>query len=251
MAVTFFDDRRLMRRAFGASLAVHGVLALLLPTWIHTQSQELQPVETLTFARIVRLDIARPPARAPERLVVKAVKRAPVPTFAHVKSEVAAHSKTKRSVPKPVAGTAGLVAAAPKAVPQETAAPLYARTSASAEPIAAASESAPMTPAPAAAVGAHSVNGADSDRGGVMPLGASQNPVLDPRVLATLQERIGVHVTLVVRVGEDGRTEHVAFDPPVDSQTEQTIEAILAQANWDAAICGGGVSCEGTATIRL
>jgi hypothetical protein len=90
-----------------------------------------------------------------------------------------------------------------------------------------------------------------SDRGGVLPFTAAQDPVLDPGVRAQLQQRFAVHVTLLVTVGEDGRTKRVVFQPPIDPQVEQQIEALLADANWDAAVCGGGVSCEGTATIKL
>ena len=52
-------------------------------------------------------------------------------------------------------------------------------------------------------------------------------------------------------VGEDGRTEEVAFDPPIDPQTESRIRSLLADANWDPAVCGGGVACEAHATIKL
>jgi hypothetical protein len=70
-------------------------------------------------------------------------------------------------------------------------------------------------------------------------------------VRAQLQQRFAVHVTLLVTVDEDGHTERVVFQPPLDTQTEQAIQQMLASANWDAAVCGGGVSCEGTATIKL
>ena len=66
-----------------------------------------------------------------------------------------------------------------------------------------------------------------------------------------LAQRFGVHVTLVVTVDENGRTENVSFQPPLDAQTERAIETLLASATWDAAVCGGGVTCEGTATIKL
>jgi hypothetical protein len=62
---------------------------------------------------------------------------------------------------------------------------------------------------------------------------------------------LGVHVTLVIDVGDDGRTENVVFSPPLDPQVETRIRALLADATWDPAVCGGGVSCEGSATIKL
>jgi hypothetical protein len=128
--------------------------------------------------------------------------------------------------------------------------PLYARPAASAQLSTHQAAAAP-SPAPATTVAPRSVaGGGASDRGGVLPLGAMQDPVLDPSVRAQLA-KLAVHVTLIVTVGEDGHTKRVEFQPPLDTQTEQTIESMLASANWDAAVCGGGVSCEGTATIKL
>jgi hypothetical protein len=130
-------------------------------------------------------------------------------------------------------------------------APLYARPTASAGVSTSQAPAAP-TPQPETTQAAREVAGTGtSDRGGVLPFTAAQDPVLDPGVRAQLQQRFAVHVTLLVTVGEDGRTKRVVFQPPIDPQVEQQIEALLADANWDAAVCGGGVSCEGTATIKL
>ncbi len=90
-----------------------------------------------------------------------------------------------------------------------------------------------------------------NDRGGVSPFGAEQPPVLDPRVKAALLQRFNVHVVLIITVGEDGKTKKVEFHPPLDDATQRAIQTLLANANWDAAVCGGGVSCEGVATIKL
>jgi hypothetical protein len=35
------------------------------------------------------------------------------------------------------------------------------------------------------------------------------------------------------------------------SPTKSRIQSLLADASWDPAVCGGGIACEGTATIRL
>ncbi|MGB9650580.1 MAG: hypothetical protein WCB01_02135, partial [Candidatus Cybelea sp.] len=84
-----------------------------------------------------------------------------------------------------------------------------------------------------------------------LPFGAQQpDPVLDPDVRKQL-DALGAHVTLIVTVGEDGRTENVSFRPPVDPQLETRIRSLLADASWDPAVCGGGVSCEAQATIKL
>jgi hypothetical protein len=64
-------------------------------------------------------------------------------------------------------------------------------------------------------------------------------------------DALGTHVTVLVMVGEDGRTESVYFDPPIDPQLENRIRTLLADATWDPAVCGGGVACEGRATIKL
>jgi hypothetical protein len=87
--------------------------------------------------------------------------------------------------------------------------------------------------------------------GGYLPFGAEQPvPVLDPNVLKQLGT-LNVHVTLLVTVGDDGRTQNIEFQPPVDPQVESRIRSMLADASWDPAVCGGGVSCSGIATIKL
>ena len=53
------------------------------------------------------------------------------------------------------------------------------------------------------------------DKGGYLPFGAEQpDPVLDPGVRKELAS-LGVHVTLVVTVGEDGKTKTIEFQPDV------------------------------------
>ena len=84
-----------------------------------------------------------------------------------------------------------------------------------------------------------------------MPFGAEQpEPVLDPSVRKEL-DALGAHVTLVVTVGDDGRTESVDFQPPIDPALESRIRSLLSDASWDPAVCGGGVACEGRATIKI
>jgi hypothetical protein len=250
MAVYVSHDNRLLQRALVASLGIHVLLALTFPSWIPRQSLGLQPIESLSVAHVVRLEIQRPATHSPPKALPKTTRRSPTVRFARVKSELAVRSpKAPRATP--VAGPVGARASAPKRVLSQQPAPLYAQASASAQPVAVVQERASATPAPAAQIAEHPVAGSNQDRGGVLPFGASQDPVLDPRTLATLQQRVTVHVTLLVTVGEDGRTKHVTFNPDLDPQTEQAIESILADADWDAAVCGGGVSCEGVATIKL
>jgi pyruvate/2-oxoglutarate dehydrogenase complex dihydrolipoamide acyltransferase (E2) component len=107
-------------------------------------------------------------------------------------------------------------------------------------------------PASSATPAARAVASVDAHQaGGYLPFGAEQPvPVLDPAVRKAL-DGLGVHVTLVVTVGDDGHTTNVVFAPPLDPQIENRIRSLLADASWDPAVCGGGVSCEAQATIRL
>ncbi|MDP9111947.1 MAG: hypothetical protein M3M96_09980, partial [Candidatus Eremiobacteraeota bacterium] len=78
-----------------------------------------------------------------------------------------------------------------------------------------------------------------------MPFGADlPEPVLDPKVRAELVRRFAsVHVTLLVTVGDDGRTKNIEFHPPLGARLQAEISALLVAANWDAAVCGGGIPC--------
>lgn len=252
MAVRTWHDSRLFERALIASLALHLLLALFLPGWMPAQSAGSQPVEALSFARVMRVEIRKPVKAAPAVAMPETAHHAAKVSFARSKSELSA--KTRKPVARPTAMNApeGKRAAAPIHVLIRHPAPLYARAPASSVPVSSSVSRAQQSPAPQASVDTHAVSGAGaSDRGGVLPFGASQDPVLDPGALAQLQKQFSGHVTLLVTVGEDGHTKHVTFQPPLDPQVEQRIEAILQDANWDAAVCGGGVTCEGVATIKL
>lgn len=245
-------DNRLLRRAIVASLAVHVLVALFLPTWIREQSQGLQAVETISFARIMHIAIMRPAAHTLPAVVPSTRHRAKLPSFARSKSELSVTRPKPHARPTAQNGPVGPLAAAPKKTESHQRAPLYAQAVASAAPVAATQNAAAQTPEPQSTVADRPVGGAStSNRGGVLPLGAQQDPVLDPTVFSKLQSHVNGHVTLIVTVGEDGHTKSVVFQPPLDAQTERSIQAILSGATWDAAVCGGGVSCEGVATIKL
>lgn len=245
-----WDGNRLLWRALAASLGLHMLLALFLPVWTAQVSGGLQPIEAVSFARLVRVQIARSTAKSLPAAVPRTTRRAPSVSFARTKAELTAPTRKPTARPKAQNGPVGSLAAAPKLVAEHHS-PLYARPAASAEISTQQAPPAP-SPQPAASQADRAVNGSgSSDRGGVLPLGAVQDPVLDPNVRAQIEQRFAVHVTLIVTVGEDGHTKKVVFAPPLDPQTERAIEAMLAQASWDAAVCGGGVSCEGTATIKL
>jgi hypothetical protein len=245
-----WDDNRLLWRALAASLGAHLLLALFLPVWTGQFSGGLQPIEAISFAPIVRVQIQRPSAQSLPAAVPRTVHRAPVVSFAHSRAELTAPRHKPSARPLTQNGPSGQVAAAPKLVAQRQT-PLFARPTASAGVSTRQAAAAP-TPQPQASQANYTVNGnGESDRGGTLPLGGMQPPTLDPGVRAELQQRFGVHVTLVVTVDEDGHTKAVEFQPPLDAQTEIAIKALLANASWDAAVCGGGVSCEGKATIKL
>ena len=246
------SDYRLLRRALVASLGLHLLLALFLPPWIAPQSQGLQPVEAVSFARVTHVEIQKPSAAALPAAMPDTPKRAPRVTFRRLKAELSANTRKPRAVPTTMTAPQGKSAAAPRRVAAQREAPIYARVADTSTPPSAVTSVAAQTPQPQASIRQRPAagNGA-ADRGGVLPFGASQDPVLDPSVRSELAQRFNVHVTLLVTVDEEGHTKSVVFQPPIDSGIERQIESVLAQANWDAAVCGGGVSCEGVATIKL
>jgi hypothetical protein len=250
MMVRTWDGNRLLWRALAASLGLHLLLAVFLPVWTAQEAAGLQPIEQLSFARVARVQIQRPAAKSLPAAVPSTHHRSPTVTFARVRAELTAHSRKPVTRPTAQAGPRGVTAAAPRLVAERNA-PLYARPAATAQ---VSTQQAPAAPSPeplASQANRDARGNGTSDRGGLMPFGETQDPVLDPGVLAQIQKRFTGHVTLIVNVGEDGRTKHVAFQPPLDADTEHAIEALLADATWDPAVCGGGVSCEGTATIKL
>lgn len=244
------DGNRLLWRALAASLGLHVLLALFLPVWTAQLSGGLQPIQAISFAPIMRVQIQRPSAKALPAALPRTKRRAATVSFARTKAELSAPRQRPSAHPATQTGPTGHLAAAPRLVAQHQA-PIYARPAATADVSAHQAAPAP-SPQPQASQAEQTVNGTgQNDRGGVLPLGATQPPVLDPGVRAQLAQRFGVHVTLVVTVDENGRTENVSFQPPLDAQTEHAIETLLASATWDAAVCGGGVTCAGTATIKL
>lgn len=253
MGVLVTHDRRPLPRAFAASLFVHALLfALLLPILSLPQSAGGVPVESLTFAHAMRVRIDRPAAARAAAAVPEATAKARTVAFARRQRELTSNRHQPHAKPTAKAGPIGksAVATAPRALHSKNQ-PLFAQTAASSAPADVTHAQSMQTPAPQATLSSQDVasNGA-SDRGGQLPFGAEQNPVLDPAVRKRLQS-VNVHVTLLVTVGDDGRTKSVVFQPPIDSQLEHQIQSLLASANWDAAVCGGGITCEGVATIKL
>ncbi len=244
-----WNRNSLLRRALIASLCLHALVALVLPTWERVQSTGPQPITTISFSKLLRIRIARP-ARA-EAFIAKPApsrERSPHVRLARVRAELSANRRIAARKPVPQNGAAlAKRAASTIAAPAPSAAAKVAlAVTASAQPAEPV-----KSPVPAAtSADRSSANG--SAAGGVMPFGADlKEPVLDPAVRTQLASRFAVHVTLLVTVGEDGRTKRVLFQPPLDAQIERQIETLLADANWDAAVCGGGITCEGQAVIKL
>ena len=218
-----------------ASLALHGLAAVLIPALVWMPSSA-PPVETISFVHITRIQIVPPPKPQPQPRA-QAPHRAPVVVLNTTRQVELAKVQTRRT------------ASPPPAIPREEAAAPVVGSVQQAGTGSGAGQAAPQSTATPAARTVASV-GARSN-GGYLPFGAEQpNPVLDPGVLKQLSG-LGIHVTLIVTVGDDGKTETVDFDPPVDPQIEKQIRSLLADAEWDPAVCGGGIACEGRATIKL
>ncbi len=224
-----------MGRATLASLAIHLVAALAIPALAWTASSAA-PVETVSFIHVVRVQITPPRApHPPPRALAPHQNSRPTVNFASHVHLVSARPH-RRASPEPAIASNAPAAPAVAAVQRAGAG--------TSESVAAPN----VTPSPVA----RSVASVGARRaGGYLPFGAEQpEPVLDPGVRQQL-DALGIHVTLIVTVGDDGRTESVVFVPPIDSQLEGKIRSLLADASWDPAVCGGGVSCEASATIKL
>ena len=224
-----------MGRATLASLAIHCLVALAIPALAWTASSAI-PVETVSFTHVLRVVITppRPPQPPPRAIAPRHDPKQAINFADHVRlAKTVVHPRTRAETAvatnAPGAPAVGAVTRAGNGTAESDAAPN-------------------VTPSPAmravASIGTR-------QEGGYLPFGAQQpDPVLDPGVRKQLGA-LGAHVTLVVTVGDDGRTENVVFDPPIDPQLEDRIRSMLADASWDPAVCGGGVACEARATIRL
>jgi hypothetical protein len=193
-------------------------------------------VETVSFIHITRIQIQPRPE----------VKPQPRPQAPHHSAVVVRSLATHIEL----ARTQSHKASPPPHVSRDVSmAPAVGQSQVGNGTAATASETQPQPTATPVAREVSSVGGHEA--GGYLPFGAQQpDPVLDPNVLKQLAG-LGIHVTLLVTVNEDGKTESVVFIPPIDPKIEKQIQSMLADAAWDPAVCGGGVSCEGRATIKL
>jgi hypothetical protein len=233
--VTLVEPPTRMGRATLGSLALHVLAALSIPALAWTASTA-PAIETVSFERVEHIVIVPPQHRPQPKPVAPHLAITPKVTLVTEHLELSKTSPRRSSSPPPANRSA------------RSSAPTVAQYSVTGNGTIVGDAEPRPTATPAnrevASVGTH-------DAGGYMPFGAEQpDPVLNPSVRRQL-DTLGVHVTLIVTVGEDGKTKNVAFDPAVDSALQNRIESLLADASWDPAICGGGVSCEGRATIKL
>lgn len=229
------SDSRFMGSSV-ASVALHVLAALLIPALAFMPSSA-PPVETISFVPVTRIVIQPKPKAVPQ-------PRAQAPHFnkvvvRSVSTQVdLAHVQSHKKASPP-----------PRINRDVSVGPVVGQSQVGNGTAADVKQTAPQPSSEPATRSVASVQGRNT--GGYLPFGASQpDPVLDPNVLKQLAT-LGIHVTLVVTVDENGKTETVTFEPPIDPQTEKQIESMLADAEWDPAVCGGGVSCEGHATIKL
>jgi hypothetical protein len=222
-----------MERATLGSVAIHVLAAISIPALAWTMS-DAPPVETVSFTHILHVQIVQPQKPAPRpRAAAPHYNVSPSLNFAQ-KIAVVKVRQHQHSDKAPVATNA-------------PAAPTMSTVAQAGDATGSGSAMPQTTPSPSA----RAVASLDSHAGGYLPFGAEQpTPVLNPAVRKQL-DAIGTHVTLVVTVGDDGHTTSIIFQPPLDPQTESRIRNLLADASWDPAVCGGGVSCEAQATIKL
>jgi hypothetical protein len=224
-----------MGRATLASVTIHLTVALAIPALAWTASSAIS-VETVSFTRILHVTITPPKAPPPPPRAL-APRRSPKQTVNY-----ANHIRMVSALPRHRAAAESAVATDAPAAPA-VGSVQRAGTGTSDRDGAPNASPSPAVRA-VASVGSRQT-------GGYLPFGAEQpDPVLDPGVRKQL-DALDAHVTLVVTVGDDGRTESVVFDPPIDPQLENRIRSMLADASWDPAVCGGGVACEARATIKL
>jgi hypothetical protein len=232
---TFWPNNRLLTQALVASLVLHLLIALVIP--VMTWSASSTTVETISFVHLMHITVATPKPKIREVAATaphyaRVLHIAPI---AHVRPRPMRIKRVHVAV-RPIATAAAAPYVAP-AVPGGTA-------QQRGQP---GTPAAPVTAPPQQEV----ANATKHDVGGYMPLGASEpDPVLDPAVRQALA-KLGVHVTLLVTVDAAGKTESVDFQPPLNQSVEDQIRTMLANASWDPAQCGGGVACEGRATIKL
>lgn len=246
------EDRR-AGMAVAASVLLHALLfAWLLPQLVANNQPALESVETISFKKIAHVSLQR--ARVPSTahvpiLIARAPKAAPVqkPRASHAQKKApAARLSPTAAATRP----AGAVQPQPLAVAKQngTPAPSLAKPALrTAAPVPTATPAASDQHQQVAAATGNTNGGGN----GIFLNTDAQAPVLELGAIQELKRRFRMNLTLVVLVSDDGKTKDIKFHPPASADVEKEIRDLLAAAHWDAAQCGGGIPCEGTATIRL
>jgi len=227
---------RLLYWALLGSLALHLLLLALIPPFASVAG--VQSVELLSFVHVAQLQIRVPKPQSHARAAVAPVHAPPQPRVRAPRARVALPHAHGPVVVKPV-----------RVASQQEQAQVYA---AQARPGDTTTDRAPAAVPAASAPPPASESSAPRREfaGGTMPLGVDGPATLDPAIQKALQS-LGVHVTLTIGVSSDGHTKSVAFTPPLSDAIEAQIRTILNSAAWDPATCGGGITCEAEATIKL
>lgn len=245
------QDRR-FGAAIAASLCIHALLALLFPSQTST-GEPSAAVETISFQKIQRVSVVAPKVARVARTVVAIAKPAAAPRKVqprsarpNPKAPALRPNRHAKTMPTPGARTVSTVFAL-GARTGTPAPPRVAHPAANVQSVASARPSA----TPAAQQQQVAANQGTNDRGGTAPFLSEQPPALAKDARDELRRRFKMNVTLTIVVDEAGNTKQITFDPPVSAELEKQIRDVLAQAHWDPAICGGGIYCEGTASIKL
>ena len=243
------------RIALAISLGLHAVGALLFPALAPAPAPAPETMTTISYQRVQRVALQTRPT-VPHSAAAQSAKRVVLPKIVRSRTTAPMHKaptmKPRRhATAKPTPGavaqkrtfTVGIPSASP--IPS-TPAPVAVTKSAA--PAVAAPSSAPAPAQQHREIPNAHGSGA---RSGIGMFGEVQDPALEKPVMDQLVRRFKLNVTLVVTVGDDGRTKQIEFHPPVTPAVENQIRSLLADANWDPALCGGGIACEGKATIKL
>ena len=243
------------RAALSISLGVHAIAALLFPAFAPAPAPTTEALTTISYQRVQHVALQSRPS-APHSVAAPSAKQVVLPKIVRPRAlaptrKAPARRPRRHATARPTPGAAARTRAFSVGTP-------------SASPVAATPAPVAVARTPAPAVAAPSSNPAPAQekrevpnahgsgaRSGIGMFGEVQDPALEKPVMDQLLRRFKINVTLVVTVGDDGRTKQIEFHPPVTAALETQIRSLLADANWDPALCGGGIACEGKATIKL
>ena len=242
------------RIALYVSLGLHAIAALLFPTLASPPAPTSETLTTISYQRVQHVALQSRPS-PPHSVAAVTAKRVVLPHIVRRRAsaptrKAPAAKPRPRAIAKPTPGA--VVQKRTFAVGQPSASPVPSTPA----PVAMTKTAAPSLAAPSAApappqrLEVPNSHGSGA-RSGLGMFGEVQDPALEKPVMDQLMRRFKINVTLVVTVGDDGRTKQIEFHPPVTPAVENQIRSLLADANWDPALCGGGIACEGKATIKL